>query len=330
MTDFIKVNIARLFFWGGFYWFRFFGYTPKYSYLSLRKLFYTSNGNFNMKVSKRLAKNQPTYTIAGLNNSILGRLSPESVNDIAASIQRDGFYKFDTLLDPAIINDLTEFSLRTKAELMPKVAGHNKFDFFNIDKPLTIKYEYHEGDLVQNKNIQRLISDAGIISVAQAFLGTRPILDMIAMWWSTPSKRASSEVAQLYHWDMERIKFLKIFFYLTEVTENTGPHCYIKGSNNGFPEAVRKDGRISDEEIKTNYPKENILEITGAKGTILAVDTSGFHKGKNLSERNRLLLQFEFANSLFGVKNNYFKVTSADDQFASAREKYPHVFQRYS
>ena len=38
----------------------------------------------------------------------------------------------------------------------------------------------------------------------------------------------------------------------------------------------------------------------GKKGTILAVDTRGFHKGKDLTDSNRLLLQIEFSNSMFG------------------------------
>ena len=331
MSDLIKVRIASVAFWVGYYWFKIFGFTPKYSYLSLRKLFYTSNSLFNKRLSEKISKSDTPYVFDSTSDNLIPLITKEEVDKIAKSIQRNGYYIFDQRLSDEVIEELKAFSLKTKAKLMPKVSGHNEFDFFDIEKPITIKYEYQESDLITNKNIQKLVTDPGLLSISQAFLGARPILDMISMWWSTTySKKASSEVAQLYHFDMERIKFLKIFFYLTDVTGDSGPHCYIKGSNNGFPRALQKDGRITDEEIFKQYPKEDILEIAGRRGTILAVDTSGFHKGKNLIEGNRLLLQFEFSNSLFGVKNHYYKVSNPSPRFQDFRNKYPHTFQRYS
>ena len=176
-----------------------------------------------------------------------------------------------------------------------------------------------------------MIADQSILAVSQSFLKSKPVLDLVSMWWSTAiSKEASSEVAQLFHWDMERIKFLKFFFYLTDVDHDTGPHCFVKGSNNGFPISVRRDGRISDEEISKAYPSENIVEITGKKGTILAVDTSGFHKGKNLKHGDRLLLQFEFSNSLFGVNSEYFVVNDPITELKKSAISFPFVYQRYT
>lgn len=331
MINSLKISIGYLLFWFGYYWFKLFNVTPNYSCLSLRKLFYSTNGAFNRKISLKIGKKQGLYKIDDIEKSFLGALSAEKVKSISDAIQRDGYYKFDTLLNEKVIEELTAYSLRVKAKLMPSVKGHPEFDFYSPENPITVKYEYQESDLVKDPNIQNLVSDPGLLAIAQSYLGAKPILDMISMWWSTSfSKKASSEVAQLYHFDMERVRFLKIFFYLTDVDEETGPHCYIKGSNNGFPPALQKDGRIKDEEINANYPPQDILEITGRRGTILAVDTSGFHKGKNLTRGSRLLLQFEFANSLFGVKNTYYKVENASPQFQSSKGKYPHTFQRYS
>lgn len=331
MVNILKVKIAYFIFWFGYYWYQFFKRTPKYSYLSLRKLFYSTNGNFNRKLSLIIGEKTGVYKIENIGKSFLGTLSDQTVKEIAQSIQQNGYYKFNTLLDNKTVNDLVSYSLSLKAKLMPRGNSNHEFDFFDQSNPITVKYEYKESDLIQNNTIQNLVSDPGLLAIAQSFLGSKPILDMISMWWSTSfSKKASSEVAQLYHFDMERIKFLKIFFYLTDVDEETGPHCYVRGSNNGFPEAVRKDGRISDDEIQLSYPPEDILEITGPKGTILAVDTSGFHKGKNLSRDSRLLLQFEFANSLFGVENTYYRVEKESQQFQQAKKIYPHTYQRYS
>lgn len=329
MVENVKIALANLFFWVGYYWYKIFDKTPSYSYQSLRKLFYTSNTQFNRRLSERIARENPGYTL-GAANGVLGNLSNSDLTKISQQIHQDGYYVFPTFLDEATITYLTELSYRTKANLIPKPKdGGPGEDFFKRDAPRTIKYQFLEKDLVQDSVIQKLVADPSILAVSQSFLGSKPVLDLISMWWSTASAKASSEVAQLYHWDMERIKFLKFFFYLTDVDTETGPHCYVKGSNNGFPESVRRDGRIEDAEITKAYPADKLIEITGKRGAILAVDTSGFHKGKNLSRADRLLLQFEFANSLFGVNAENFDIDKPSPEFKAAASAYPFVYQRY-
>ena len=329
MIENLKIATASTVFWFGYYWFKFFNKTPWYSYLSLRKLFYSSNTKFNQRVSARIAKENPGYSIKA--SGVLGNLSDGEVAKISAEIQQNGYYIFPTFLPVETIEYLTQLSYRTKAKLTPAPKDGESSDYFKRGNEKAIKYQYFEEDLIQDHAIQKLISDPSILAVAQAFLKSKPVIDLISMWWSTAvSKQASSEVAQLYHWDMERIKFLKFFFYLTDVETDTGPHCYVKGSNNGFPAAVRRDGRILDEEINKAYPAENLIEINGKRGSILAVDTSGFHKGKNLKRADRLLLQFEFANSLFGINSEYFTVNNSSPALREAAKSFPFVYQRYA
>ena len=81
-------------------------------------------------------------------------------------------------------------------------------------------------------------------------------------------------------------------------------HCYVAGSQRagaGASELLSRGYvRIPDEDMQKHYPPEAFVEITGPRGTIVAVDTRGFHKGKPLSTGERLLLQLEYADSLFG------------------------------
>jgi len=329
MMEHLKIATASIVFWFGYYWYKIFNKTPWYSYLSLRKLFYTSNTQFNKRVSERIAKENSVYTIKA--SGILGNLSDGEVKKISDEIQRNGYYVFPAFLGEETIEYLTQLSFRTKAKLIPAPKEGEGSDYFKRGNEKAIKYQYFEQDLIQDHVVQKLICDPSILAVSQAFLKSKPVIDLISMWWSTAvSKQASSEVAQLYHWDMERIKFLKFFFYLTDVDTDTGPHCYVKGSNNGFPATVRRDGRILDEEINKAYPAENLVEINGKRGSILAVDTSGFHKGKNLKRADRLLLQFEFANSLFGINSEYFTVNNSSPALREAAKSFPFVYQRYA
>ena len=89
-------------------------------------------------------------------------------------------------------------------------------------------------------------------------------------------------MAQLYHFDMDRPQFLKLFFYLTDVTPDTGPHCYVRASHRERPAALWRDGRHADDEVLALYGRASEVEITAPRGTLIAVDTSGFRKGKPL------------------------------------------------
>lgn len=77
-----------------------------------------------------------------------------------------------------------------------------------------------------------MITDMNFFAIAQEYLACKPIHDLVLMWWSAPhSNKASSEAAQLYHFDMDHLKFLKFFIYLTDVDEHNGPHCYVRKSH---------------------------------------------------------------------------------------------------
>ena len=104
----------------------------------------------------------------------------------------------------------------------------------------------------------------------------------------------------MYHWDMDRLFFLKFFFYLTDVTPETGPHVFVAGSHGSKPPALRQDRRYEDNEVTPHYAAEAIRTICGPRGTIFAADTRALHKGQPVVLGERLALQVEFAISKFG------------------------------
>lgn len=150
-------------------------------------------------------------------------------------------------------------------------------------------------------SMQRIVSDFSILAVPQAYLRCRPVLSSSLMWWSTAfSAEASTEAAQLFHFDMSQIKFLKVFIYLTGVSQTNGPHSYVVGSHRRLPRELRDDRRHRDEEVLQHYTAQRITTITGPRGLIFAADTRGLHKGQPLQGGDRLILQLQFSNSSFG------------------------------
>ncbi len=179
-------------------------------------------------------------------------------------------------------------------------------------------------------------SARSIIAVAQSYLRCKPIFDVMAMWWHTAfSKQPDKDAAQFYHFDMDRIKWLKFFIYLTDVGPANGPHSFVKGSHRtgGIAGQLRAKGyaRLTDEEVQACYPPERFVEFCALRGTVLAEDTRGLHKGKHVQVGDRLMLQLQFSNSLFGSyapARRFSRVIDLDLQGMLTR--YSELYSNYS
>lgn len=280
------------------------GATPAEAYSSMRRLYRKTNGRFNDAMGslcKAIHRKRP----ADLDESLFEGADRSEIRRAASAIRRDGFFVFQRQLPQQLCDQLLDFSLTHPAiptALVPDPSGSNNESIFNRENPQSIRHQFPAEALFENQAVQQLATDPYFFSIAQDYLGFNPVFDVMTMWWSAPTvdEQLQSRAAQLYHFDMDRLKFVKFFIYLTDVDTNTGPHCYVRGSHQRKPAALLKDARISDEEILEHYPTTELVELTGPAGTMLAVDTRGFHKGKPLVERDRLIFQIQFADSLFG------------------------------
>jgi hypothetical protein len=331
MMDFFKIYFLYYpIFWAGYLLFKITGTTNWYPYVSFRRLFVFTRGASNDKMSARLSRQHPAIPMAKA-KGILGELKTDKVNAIVDAIKKDGYYVFNEKLSDSSIDELTAFAMRTEANLVPPAKDGTKRSLYDRTHVVSPRYEFDEQAILSDGLIQRITCDRSLFAIAQGYLNCNPIQDLTAMWWSAAfSKEASSEAAQLYHFDMDRFKFIKFFFYLTDVDSHNGPHCFIRGSHKWLPDLVRKDGRIPDDEVRKSFSENDILEIEGKRGTILAVDTRGLHKGKVLERGERLLLQVEFTNSLFGAPYNEIDVSkNCIPELKELITKNKHSFQRF-
>lgn len=302
--------------------------TSNYGFISFRYIFVLTNGKSNDFANRVIQTFIPSYSIDNV-DGVLGQLDKNSVKKITDEIEENGYYIFDQKLSNDSINGLVKFAKETPVSYLQfneKMITYSKekviFDPENKNSP---RFQFYIDELMKDKEIQSLVFDQSLLAVANSYLKTKPILDIVTMWWSLPfSAKASDRAAQKYHFDMDRFKFIKFFFYLTDVDESNGPHCYVKKSHKNIPSSLLFDRRIEDEEIRANYPSEDIVEIKGIKGSIIAVDTRGFHKGKILTEGKRLLFQLQFSNSLYGAAYN--KVDNL--KFTPEQQKRKKTFKR--
>ena len=75
--------------------------------------------------------------------------------------------------------------------------------------------------------------------------------------------------------------------------------------------------RIKDDELQPYYKPGDVKIVYGEAGAIFAGDTKCWHKGIPLKQGHRLVLEFEYTSSLFGVNNPKLEVSNASNEFKS-------------
>src|SRR5205823_8038232 len=115
-----------------------------------------------------------------------------------------------------------------------------------------------------------------MLDVANAYLGLWSKLEYVDVWYSRPQPGEADRVSsQRWHRDFNDRRLVKVFLYLVDVDEGTGPFQYVPGSAPGGPRGDLWPWRPLGE----NYPPEDELErrvaadgarvFTGPKGTLL-------------------------------------------------------------
>jgi hypothetical protein len=260
--------------------------------------------------------------------------SESARSEAIKTLRETGLYVFPTKVPDEVCDELIKIALTEQCTIVLP-SGERTTGLYDRANPKAVRYAIQPGTLVNQPAVQKLISDKSLIWLAQTYLGAKPVLDHMVMWWITNiNETPDSDAAQLYHFDMDKVKFLKFFLYLTDVGADSGPHCYIKGSqkSGGIPASLLDRGyaRILDEEVEQFYRPEDMVEVGGLKGTIFAEDTRGLHKGKHLLKGDRLLFQLEFSNSLFGTTRSGPVLSKIHaPEFADALSRYPRVYSHF-
>ncbi len=310
--------------------------TPYFGYQSMIHLFCLTNGRSNDLLTALIKKFKPPVAIDYTENS--GLLKSE-VSKAVNSLIEKGYYIFENKLSEEVCNRLLEFALKKPCMGREMDNQVNASDIKTITYPRgrskCVRYDFSIDGLLGNEDIQKLLGDISFADVAQSYLGSKPTIDIVSMWWHTAySKTADMKAAQYFHFDMDRPKWLKFFVYLTDVTAETGPHVFIEGTHksNKIHSSFLEKGysRLSDDQINEKYDSSKIIEFIAPRGTIIAEDTRGLHKGKHLINNDRLILQFQYSNSLFGGKYSKSKFSKiCDDQLKTSIKKYPFLYSLY-
>ncbi len=314
------------------------GRTPPLAYQSLIRMFCLTRGWSNDALASMVRIFRRPATLPAP-VGILGQLTPARVDEVAQEIRDRGFCVFRDQMPAETVQRLVDFALTTQCRVRPMagrdaVLGEPEYRRYERSSPVAVRYDFDPEAVVNNPDVQSLMADPSILSVAQTYLGSLPVADVTSMWWHTAfSDEPDEDAAQLFHFDMDRIRWLKLFIYLTDVTTENGPHCFIEGSHRtgGIPSSLLSRGyaRLSDEQVSRHYAADKFVEFRAPAGTIILEDTRGLHKGMVVRNGDRLMLQLQFSNSLFGARYPSVRFRSMIPELEKIVDVQPGIYENY-
>lgn len=231
---------------------------------------------------------------------------------VSKNLKENGYVKKSAFLDSREVDVIKKKICNLIGRYSDDRRNDNRPVKLDLNNPKSVRYKYNSSDLIKIPEIQNLIVNENILRIAESYLGSIPIIEYCESWWSFPSDYEDDNAAQSWHFDMDRPKWLKVFFFLNDCNIENGAHLFIKKThkNLGIPFNVRRKGysRIKNEMIEKLFSKNEIILMEAKAGDILFEDTVGLHKGKNLKSGNRLILQFQYSSALFGSKPQTIKM----------------------
>jgi hypothetical protein len=296
--------------------------TPKFAFLAMITIFCHTRGyaldvlNYLIRIYKNLLSQHIDYK-----QFATGEKDPLADSRghrfVLSELKSKGFCVLDTIIPEYLLESILQFSVSHESIM----RNDGRKEVYSRKDPKAVRYDFEAHSLLGSPIFNDLLTSHFALKVAESYLGCRPWLDVLSMWWHTDySKEPDSEAAQLYHFDMDRPKWLKIFVYLTDVNLDNGPHCFIEGSHKSgaLPRALLRRGyaRIEDEEVSKVFGKEKERKFIGPAGTVIIEDTRGLHKGLHVNSGDRLIFQMQLSNSKFGADYPEVKRASINSQLA--------------
>jgi hypothetical protein len=163
-------------------------------------------------------------------------------------------------------------------------------------------------------NFVRIALAPEVLDVANRYFGMMTRLRFFNVWLNFATA-APPKNSQLWHRDPEDRYILKMFIYLSDVDDESGPFFYAPGTHSygrirRQPESFGEPGttarRSDDKQMAAVVPEDKWVKAIGPQGTIVFADTRGYHKGGLAKTKDRLVYNCMFTS----------QATSRGDYFA--------------
>ncbi len=188
------------------------------------------------------------------------------------------------------------------------------YKFKDNENDNAIRLDILKADLLSNLIISKFVAQKKWFDIVENYFYFSPKLIDVNAWYTLPKKGGGEDInineeitgydAQIWHRDVDKLKDIKIFTYLTDVeNEENGPFEILDRTHlfslNKFKYLNKNNYRILDKNIPLDL-KKNKHTFLGKKGTSFMVNTRCLHRGTKVKKKFRLILELYFSSSFFG------------------------------
>jgi hypothetical protein len=144
-----------------------------------------------------------------------------------------------------------------------------------------------------------------VLDVVNSYFGLWSKLTYVDLWYTPPATPGVARVSsQRWHRDYNDERLVKVFIYLNEVNDDTGPLEYVPGStlggaySNQWPWApVGNDLYPPQDEFERRIPQSARRRLTAPEGSVIFCNTSGFHRGGYVTgDRPRVMAVYNYSS----------------------------------
>ncbi|WP_413683900.1 hypothetical protein [Prochlorococcus sp. MIT 1011] len=234
-------------------------------------------------------------------------LKPNSKYSILTnSLKRNGF---------AILNkhDINCNHVLKECDSIIKEDNEGNIRLKNITNKDYIKTLINKDDLSKYPNIVKFALNKDLLSIVSSYLGHIPCLCYINIWKSPVSIKSEYKASgsQLWHIDHESFRQIKVFLYLNDVKEKSGPmeifnRNYTKNQQLKLKYRLGEGKKHFSKGLDSKYSEK----LIGNRGQIIFADTSScFHRGSNKVQKARYILALQFlpVNAFSSNKFNQYR-----------------------
>ncbi|AOX02577.1 hypothetical protein BJP34_26840 [Moorena producens PAL-8-15-08-1] len=267
----------------------------------ITKLFIENQKHFNYpygkrKIYERISKffSFPTYSI----RKDLGISVINCQGKLPSISKKDGFLVwFPKTFDPVseVIGECRDYIATVDQSIFTK-QGEGKEEYLRGIHPDKSKL---------TESLVKLACDRTLVSIVTKYIGILPIINGVKLLYS-PNKKLCEGGAQFFHLDPEGVRQIKLYIYVEDVTEESGPLTLIPAQESQKIYRSYQGGRLTDEWISRLIDPQDFYSITGASGTMIFADTSRcFHFGSRPGKNPRFVIILQYI-SPFAINFPWF------------------------
>lgn len=305
----------------------------------VQELFVESKGRLP-SACKWLYKSSSKFTNS-LNDTNFKNISIE-LNEKGYYVKKNFLNKYDVNQIKNELLDFEYFSVKNINKFIKlKNIKKENYDSAVFASNLTNKV------IGKHKYLNKFITSKFIEETSKYYFECQPYLVGVVAFHTKPKDIETFSIdekhrsAQYFHYDQAHLKFLKFFLYLNDINDiNDGAHSFVESSheknlklpsekkyfetaglrrlNNGY-----YTGNVKNSWITENYNKKQILDFCYPAGTLIAENTTGFHKGNNCTTEARDMISVIVAISALSP-NDYKKIPTIE-----MNENYDHSTKEY-